>query len=550
MNKEKDPLDFLLQRHVRRSIVPSLASRPWLVVYESFRDELQNGAIYCALLTPDAASRALQHPTWDLRIGEGMPGCSVRYEGDQEIVEYHRFGCDDGVEPLVLYRDYHGLRDSHPEITEEFRLFHNAYWDHANGRLYKFSEDGSEEVIGRLQGRRLELRLREVRQFLAIKGMCLAIYVDIVRFSDVDPSAIPNDEREVEIQDERLRLSFHASPCDTITREHRSFSRLLGKVLLPPPPPEDSDVWPYDKSAESYPEFIIAVDETGRPVTYSCNPDGLANYFGANPHAPHYLTPVFFRRNVLSKYYSNPQKYSVEDGYLRCAGLWGLRIDNNASDYVIVFLGDLGRDLPEKERLYWRAFNVPPDGSISSVCFRRGFLAEFADPESPDLLFKYVLDRLMRRWRRNFGWDLFLPLSQEDSHHFDTLRVPLTDDQAEFDAQVLNLTKVLVDSLNEAKLEQEIESAGGLRGISRLERFLEKYTIPDQQQHIGFLRDLQALRSSGVAHRKGTKYDHVKIRFKIGELSLIDAFREILGQAIAFVEALGTIVDNEGSASR
>jgi hypothetical protein len=53
---------------------------------------------------------------------------------------------------------------------------------------------------------------------------------------------------------------------------------------------------------------------------------------------------------VLTKYYAHPERYSVEDGFLRCQGLWGLKLDNNHHEYIIVFLGDLGRDLPSDEQ--------------------------------------------------------------------------------------------------------------------------------------------------------------------------------------------------------
>ncbi|MEZ5431153.1 MAG: hypothetical protein R3F31_08240 [Verrucomicrobiales bacterium] len=35
-------------------------------------------------------------------------------------------------------------------------------------------------------------------------------------------------------------------------------------------------------------------------------PGALANYFGANPDALNFLTPVFFRPEVLAKYYADP----------------------------------------------------------------------------------------------------------------------------------------------------------------------------------------------------------------------------------------------------
>ena len=36
------------------------------------------------------------------------------------------------------------------------------------------------------------------------------------------------------------------------------------------------------------------IDENGKEIRHTCNPSCLSNYFGANPTAPHYLTPVYF----------------------------------------------------------------------------------------------------------------------------------------------------------------------------------------------------------------------------------------------------------------
>jgi hypothetical protein len=107
---------------------------------------------------------------------------------------------------------------------------------------------------------------------------------------------------------------------------------------------------------------IIATDTSGRPIRHTCNPEKLANYFDKNPNAPQYLTPVFFGAEVLAKYYDDTRKYSVEDGYLRCGSLWGLQVDNDHTDVVVVFLGDLGRALSETERNYWLSFDITREG--------------------------------------------------------------------------------------------------------------------------------------------------------------------------------------------
>jgi len=323
----------------------------------------------------------------------------------------------------------------------------------------------------------------------------------------------------------------------------RSFSRLLGKKIIQPSPIESCGIWPFEAREHEYEKFIIGVDEHGAPVEHACNPDMLANNFGTNPGSPHYLTPVYFRTEVLSKYYSQPEKYRVDDGYLTCAGLWGLRMDNHHKNYVVVYLGDIGRDLPKTERLYWKSFNVIPEGGVSEVAFRRDILAEWAEPERPDFVFKTHYRHISEEWQKQRGWPIFLPLSSADQHFFAALRIPLTDEQAEFDSQVLALTKVLIDSLNE---EQLVILLGGSekdeKGISKLERFLERMKVPDSERNVKFLRDLQMLRSSGVAHLKGSKYENVSRRFGIDEKDLRQVFTEILEDAIEFLRFLKSVV--------
>src|SRR5207248_11179692 len=102
---------------------------------------------------------------------------------------------------------------------------------------------------------------------------------------------------------------------------------------------------------------------------------------------PHYLTPVHFRREVLGRYFDRPDRYRVDDGLLWCGTLWNLQIDNDHPDHVVVYLGDLGRDLPKAERPHWRLHNIPPDGPAESeTSFRRNRLAQWTDPASPDLI--------------------------------------------------------------------------------------------------------------------------------------------------------------------
>jgi len=328
--------------------------------------------------------------------------------------------------------------------------------------------------------------------------------------------------------------------------EYCAFSRLLGKRLVEPLPKSKSGLWGFEEKVDKkYVEFIIGLDENGDEETYTSNPGALANFFGANPEVPNYLTPVHFRKQVLDKYFQQPSKYSVEDSMLWCGSLWSMQIDNHHEDKVCAWLGDLGRDLPFQEQLHWRSFNIHPQGSVSETYFRRQILAQFADSERPEHLFVKRYAQLQRDCREHLGWQILLPLDAGDAYFIKSVRIPASDEQRDFDELVLGLTKLLIDSLNEKELNKLVPEADWpkLKGsISRLEVALQASNEEGYESQIAFLRKLQNLRSSSSAHRKGSNYRKIANDFRVDDQSLSAVSAGILGHAVGFIEFLATTV--------
>ena len=48
-----------------------------------------------------------------------------------------------------------------------------------------------------------------------------------------------------------------------------------------------------------------------------------------------------------------------------------------------------------------------------------------ADSESPDFIFKRTYTRVNQAYNEKYGWPLFLPLTEQDTYNFETLRVPV-----------------------------------------------------------------------------------------------------------------------------
>ena len=142
---------------------------------------------------------------------------------------------------------------------------------------------------------------------------------------------------------------------------------------------------------------------------------------------------------------------------------------------------------------------------------------------------------LSQKWKEQYGWELFIPLSAADQYNFNQIHIPITDSQPEFDQLVLSLVKVLIDSLNEKELQNQLRTGDSLKGISKLEKWLEHQGKDDYSDHIKFLRDLQELRSTGTGHRKGKSYIKIAREFGLDDYSLTDVFEIILQKADGFL---------------
>jgi hypothetical protein len=512
-------------------LIREMGTRDWIEVYRRLHTDSDFAVVIGAFVTECGATNLLRGGSWGLQPTDLVPGCAQYFDG---AIEYNAHGNREGHQPLVLERRFHGIKPAYEEISEEFRLLHNLSFDPKNNKYVKIKNDGSEQEVVRInEDGSIHVHAVEIKQFLAIKEMRLGLFFDIRRtYRDV-PAPQASEAEGLEKAVDFVYLITRGSSL----LGNGSFVRVCGQKLIKGFEKEDCGFWPYNEresGATTYATFIVGLDERGRERTLPCD-----------PHGGNYLEPVFFRPDVLNRYYDNPSKYSVEDGYLRCGDLWGVQIDNDNPDHVSVFLGDIGRDIPESEHGYWRSFNIPRTSGISETAFRRSFLCEFADPTRTDLLFKHKLIALNGLWSERNGWPLFSPLSDEDQHCFTSLRIPASSEQTEFDTQLMYLAKVLVDSLNEAEITKHITVAPNQKGIDKLHEYLNSRRMPDADEQIQFLRDLQALRSSGAAHRKGASYKKVAKRLGLDIKDQRVVFDELLNRAVSFLRSVEDLLASE-----
>ncbi len=512
-----------------------IGKEQWVYLYKKESSLTENFYIYSAIIPNEHVIKVLGTDNWDVTIGGGRPGYSSMAPDFE--TEYLRFGNFDNIEPLVYIRKFRGMVEDSIEISQEFIHYFNLYFDQCKNKYIEILQDGSTIEAIVMEEDSIKVRLKHLKVFLAVKKSHLAIYFDIWRISDKTLSqlnikkGLKNSRKDNYIYSleffDRNRF-MHVYP------DGKSCSCFLGKILIEGKKNFIPDQIFGGSEKEEYLEFIVGINENGEERSETCNPHEL----GPNE----FLTPVFFKRDVLKKYYDNPQKYEVVDSYVMCRSLWSMPIDNNLRDSVAVFLGDLGRHLSYNEQMYWKGFNIMPEGGISQTYWNRSMMNIISPPEMYDLLFKQYFEEFNRFWCEKFEWYLFKPLNEPDQYVLSTLHVPLSESPAEFEQQVIFLTKIIVDSINQAELKKRIgEINNEMKGIDRLNAYLEEQQITRHDTYIKFLRNLQTLRSKGVAHRKSKDYEKEikKLNFlDFEKKGYVDNFIDILSYSIRLLKFL------------
>lgn len=485
----------------------SLGSDEWVRIY--FRHELsgEESGYYCALVTDLILEKVMSHPDWDLTIDSSMPGL-IEDVNKEERYRYQRF-YNENMEPLVYCRKFPGKKN-YVEISEEFRFYFNLYEDKRSGKFIYTDDYGNDEDVIFLCNEKVEIKMKFLKEFLYVKKMSLVLFFEVRRWSEKTLKELSLDDI-YKVSSEK-NYTYRVGTMDhNYKNNSKSFSMICGKKLI-----RRAHQMPARLTMKKkYLDFIIGTDPEGEPVLFTCNPSKLADYFGKNVEAPNYVKPIYFKKDVLKRYYDEPSKYAIQDGVLRCHSFWYLKIDNNHSDFVVVMLGDLG-GLSYSEQQHWSRYNVNAGSGFSEVAVSRWFYAGFSGPTDISLRFKERFITFSKSWEEKYGWQLFKDLRPEDKHHFSSLHVPTIMEQVEFDKQILSLTKILIDSLNDAELSKHIDNPGGVKSVGKLELFLKKENC-EFSSIVDFLKKLYDFRSAGVAHRKGDKYEKLKEVFSLDE---------------------------------
>ena len=542
----------LLQKHnlerIRRDLkVPDMVT----VVRWDLENLRQDYFILCVLIPRDQIEHVLSErniSSGDPERMAGMPAAFDDYTKDgKKQVKYLRYGTQEEFEPLIITRSFGGIRGAYNEISEEFRHFHDLYYDRKTDKYIKIDDAGNEETVAIVKPDEVQIRLKEIRQFLAIKEMYLSMLFEFNEYSRYSLEELGLNDVECEFKRDDLICWRHdyCGETDTYRKGFQSDSRLRGRRLIKPLPKSKSSFGGF-AGEPKYAKFIVDVDDNGDEVYHTCDPYKLSDGFGENSGAASKYTVVHFRKQVLDKYYHEPSKYTVEDSMVGCPALWNIKIDNHDPDKVCVFLGELAM-LPYTEQCYWSQpqYNILPEGGMSKPFYDRIVLGKWASSDQPDHLFKQNYEQLQKACDEHLDWQLLKPLGSGDEYRFQHLRVPTVDEESHFKGLVSDISSLLIERLNEERLKGLIPADKRKeikRGINLLEYVLNSGKVKGAEKHIVFLRclwDLRTTRSSSHLEILDDKrYERASAHFNLENLDRQEAFAKILEEAVQLLDFL------------
>ena len=441
---------------------------------------------------------------WDVRFEFGHP-----YFSGQDDIEFNLGNklsdSDSAIESFIIYRSFHGLFPDIFEPVQNFILYHELIYDDKSKSYIK--PISTEPVIRYFNPKYIQVRTGYLKDYLAARNMILVRFHDHERQVNLSIKEIigkENDSLGIRGNLHSYKIGVYPDVC---IPKQKTFSKLLGKdIIKPHDEPRHRDYLFLTGKDKKYTSFIYKIDDDGDPVKASCNVENDTSGF---------LRPVYFKKDVLQKYYDNQKTYKVSDGVLYHLDLWYIPYGQNEHDLIVVWLGDLA-NLPYEEQLHWKQHNITPQGSISRTFYQRQIMAECAESNDPVHQIKYLREQINKKFQPAYGFPLFRQLSADDRHVLNALHSLITNEQKEFDEQILYLAKGFIDSLDKKSIISKTTWKPKLQNEDTVLNYFEHFLVENTDlgedevsEIVRIFKIIQKIRSTSSAHTKSTKYEKI-----------------------------------------
>jgi len=266
-----------------------------------------------------------------------------------------------------------------------------------------------------------------------------------------------------------------------------------------------------------------------------------------------FLTPVFFKREVLLKYDNSPS-YRVQFASTTYGTIYTgeeyISFGINKNGLVVMWLGDIAK-MPEPEQYYLRSENVPSDHSIGSEFYEGQIECVFTEISREDRLFKArsaFIEANVKRFAKKIGH-----LDDEVMSLALAFNGPVVDTEKERHHVADTLNKIYIESFDNAALGHVLKSLGGdpksLGSLKRLQGVLER-ALPGEDIN-SLLSPLYVLYDLRVAYSHLTStekqcqvFQTVVDRLGIdASVNLTELYSCVIESLIPMFERLAELVD-------
>lgn len=453
-----------------------------------------------------------------------------------------------GVLQLVFARTFNGWSDydrNYVEIHQEYTQLSEIHWRPEKRAYCRYNEHGDLESVISITTKQkkddnitlVSFMWEPLEEYLVASDSSLIRLFDFTLFDDKTFTGWANEHSPIEFlnsDDLFYRQSVipnnaaYTVGVQIITPRNSKevvYSRIKGI--------------PVDKSDKNYVEYI-AYDWRNNVITkISTDPNFTSNYFNANEKfLPFELSPAFFKPDVLLKYKSDREKYTVNDGTITCRSGWELRgIDVNEAGQVHTYICDLRR-LPYEEQIYWLSFNEYPKASISKRAFENDFEGKWSISIDPH---QDVLS-IIHQWNDNkiTWWTL------RDEKQLLRINPPITESRDEWAESFLDLSKLIIEGFESKVIRSELQKSNinyekEDRTITLLEKLVRGKDKNYENIELTGLRSVQFLRTKLKGHIGGSDAKNLVLDAQMQHETFYNHFQYICSQIVKDLNSIENI---------
>lgn len=448
---------------------------------------------------------------------------------------------DEGTD-LIFARTFEGWsgdgRD-YIEVNPEYTHLTGIHWRPEETAYCRFDDNGDIRhcvsiTIGKGGDdvRLVSFTWDEIEEYLTISESSLLRMFDFTLLRRNEFTSWPDVPEEVHVEtDDFFYRQRHCGSCAytrgvQIVRPRRSNGQVFKDVV---------DGWS-GKKGKQYAEFVAHDWRNKRLAKISTDPAATTNYFQAEGNdLPFELSPAFFRPEVLSKYKTDREKYTVKDREVSCRASWHLRgYDVNEAGQVHAYICDL-RSLPYSEQLHWLSFNVEPQTGISERAITTDFEGQFVTFLHP----REKIMAILRRWKdRKVEW-----WTLRNAELMGRANIPLTASKDEWSEAIMDLSKLVVEGFEMRALRKRLERLSVSydkkdQTLQLLEKLLNHDRHKDDPFPLSGLREAQRIRSKIKGHASGSEAAEIAKAAISDHGSYKEHFTQLCARIAAELEAI------------